>query len=187
MAVGRDELDRDRDREGYSVFGLTRSTMTGGLIAVSFFALTGCTSSGSGALPAGSGTESLPSASGTSSATSFTVIDHVVGQRGVDVAKIMQTPGAVWPFQDPVYDAGDTDVIGSDLGECVRINISRGSWECRWTTFLTDGQISVEGPYYDTKPSVLTVTGGTGIYEGATGSMSLNCVKGECEYTFNLA
>jgi allene oxide cyclase len=171
------------------VFGLTRSTTTGVLIAVSIAALTGCTSSGSSASQAGSGTESAPPASETSSAMSFTVIDHVVDQPGVNVAKISARPGAVWPFQDPIYDAGDTDVIGSDLGECVRINVSRGSWECRWTTFLTDGQISVEGPFFDTKPSVLTITGGTGTYEGATGSMDMDCMKvaPNCEYTFNLA
>ena len=106
----------------------------------------------------------------------------------------MATPGALWPFQDAVYDAADKTVVGSDLGECVRIDPTRGSWECRWTTFLSDGQISVEGPAYDSKTSVLTVTGGTGTYAGATGSMGMDCmlpqgakVYNECEYTFNLS
>jgi allene oxide cyclase len=161
---------------------------TGILIAISMVAFTACSSAG------GSASEGQTLAGGTSSGSgassspsSFTVIDHCC-QPKVDVGKISATPGEVWPFQDSVYDASDTKVVGSDLGECVRIDPSRGSWECRWTTFLSGGQISVEGPYYDTKASVLTVTGGTGTYAEAVGSMDLECgkVSGECEYTFNL-
>jgi allene oxide cyclase len=36
------------------------------------------------------------------------------------------------------------------------------SWECIWTTLLPRGQITVEGPFYDTRDSVLAITGGTG-------------------------
>ena len=47
------------------------------------------------------------------------------------------------------------------------------SWQCRWTLILDRGQITVQGPYYDKKDSVLAVTGGTGDYSSAQGQMKL--------------
>jgi hypothetical protein len=52
--------------------------------------------------------------------------------------------------------------------------IAGKSWECFWTLRLEDGQITVEGPFYDTGDSVMAVTGGTGKYAGAKGSMKLH-------------
>jgi allene oxide cyclase len=39
---------------------------------------------------------------------------------------------------------------------------------------LREGQITVEGPFYDDADSVLAVTGGTGVYVGAKGEMRLH-------------
>jgi hypothetical protein len=39
---------------------------------------------------------------------------------------------------------------------------------------LTDGQITVEGPFLDAGDSVLAVTGGTGKYATARGQMTLH-------------
>jgi len=47
------------------------------------------------------------------------------------------------------------------------------SFECTWTTFLKKGQLTVEGPFYDAKNSVLAITGGTGKYRNARGQMKL--------------
>ena len=45
----------------------------------------------------------------------------------------------------------------------------------RWTTLLPGGQITVEGPYYDDgTDSALAITGGTGRYTGAEGTMLLD-------------
>jgi allene oxide cyclase len=52
------------------------------------------------------------------------------------------------------------------------------------TTFLPGGQVTVEGPYYDTKNSVLAITGGTGAYSTARGRMELNSRNGGTEYDF---
>ena len=46
------------------------------------------------------------------------------------------------------------------------------SWECSWTTFLSKGQITVQGPFLDAGDSVLAITGGTGKYRNARGEMS---------------
>src|SRR5205823_8220565 len=64
--------------------------------------------------------------------------------------------GDVLTFANDVYDESDSSKVGSDQGYCVRI-VAGASWECVWTTFLARGQLTVEGPFYDTKDSVLAI------------------------------
>jgi hypothetical protein len=80
--------------------------------------------------------------------------------------------GNILTFANDVFDAGDNHQVGTDQGYCVRIAVGK-TWECNWTTFLPDGQITVEGPFSDTGDTVLAVTGGTGAYRNARGSMQL--------------
>jgi len=47
-----------------------------------------------------------------------------------------------------------------------------------------DGQITVEGPFYDKNNSVLAITGGTGAYDRAQGQMLLSSRKGGSEFNF---
>jgi hypothetical protein len=68
---------------------------------------------------------------------------------------------------------GDVLTFANDIGWCVR-TVAGQSWECFWTTLLDKGQITVEGPYYDNKDSVLAITGGTGAYASARGEMKLH-------------
>ena len=52
------------------------------------------------------------------------------------------------------------------------------------------GQLTVEGPFYDTKDSVLAVTGGTGDYATARGEKKLHArdAKGsEYDFVYTLA
>ena len=58
------------------------------------------------------------------------------------------------------------------------------SWECNWTTLLPRGQITVEGPFYDTRDSVLAITGGTGAYANARGQMELKSRANGTEFAF---
>ena len=81
--------------------------------------------------------------------------------------------GNVLTFANPVYDSADAKRIGSDNGFCVR-TVKGKSWECMWTTFLPNGQITVEGPFSDTGNTRVAITGGTGKYRNARGSMELN-------------
>lgn len=69
------------------------------------------------------------------------------------------------------------------------ISTKQHSRECVSTVFLEGGSssITVENPFYDTKDSVGAVTGGTGTYSGASGTIALGCTGGDCtsgEYTF---
>jgi allene oxide cyclase len=91
--------------------------------------------------------------------------------------------GDVLTFANPVFDESNSTKVGSDQGYCVRLIVGE-SWECVWTTFLAHGQITVEGPFYDSHDSVLAITGGTGIYARARGSMELNSRAGGTEFDF---
>jgi allene oxide cyclase len=95
--------------------------------------------------------------------------------------------GDILTFTNEVFDQTDTSKVGSDQGYCVRMTVGE-SWECVWTTILSRGQLTVEGPFYDTKDSVLAITGGTGRYANARGSMELKSRAGgtEFDFTFHL-
>jgi allene oxide cyclase len=92
--------------------------------------------------------------------------------------------GDILTFTNPVFNQANTHQVGHDEGFCTRLNVKAGVWECLWTTFLKGGQLTVQGPYYDHKNSTLSITGGTGIYEGASGEMRLNAKDGGKEYDF---
>jgi allene oxide cyclase len=91
--------------------------------------------------------------------------------------------GNILTFNNPVFDQNDSAQVGTDQGYCVRLVVGE-SWECNWTTFLDHGQITVEGPFFDTHDSVVAVTGGTGRYANVRGSMELRSRSGGTEFDF---
>jgi allene oxide cyclase len=117
--------------------------------------------------------------------TTVHVIEHAKTDTLIDTdANGKDSTGDLLTFHNKVFDQTDTDRVGRDMGDCIRIDVHRGTWECRWTTFLDGGQITVEGPFSDTKNTVLSITGGTGDYANAQGSMELNSLKGGTEFDF---
>jgi allene oxide cyclase len=92
--------------------------------------------------------------------------------------------GDVLGFANDVYDAGNTTKVGTDNGMCIRTAVGE-AFECVWTLTTDKGQLTVEGPFYDTKDSVLAITGGTGDYDEASGSMKLHARNDKgTEYDF---
>jgi allene oxide cyclase len=91
--------------------------------------------------------------------------------------------GDILTFSNEVFDKKNAQKVGTDQGYCVRMVVGE-SWECVWTTLLPRGQITVEGPFYDTRDSVLAITGGTGAYANARGSMELKSRAGGTEFAF---
>jgi hypothetical protein len=115
------------------------------------------------------------------------VVEHPKSDRYVDIGAPGDTTGDLLTFHDPVFDASDDHVVGHDQGWCTRIAPRRGTWECVWTTFLAGGQITVEGPFNDTKDTVVAVTGGTGNFANVRGEMNLKALHdGRYAFTFHL-
>jgi hypothetical protein len=100
------------------------------------------------------------------------VIEHATTDTMVDLTANGDSTGDLLTFHNEVFDTDNETVVGRNLGECVRIEVGV-SWECRWTTFLEVGSITVEGPFFDAGPSVLAITGGTGEFKAARGAMRL--------------
>jgi allene oxide cyclase len=146
------------------------------------FALAAVAALTAGAITAG------PTSARTSRAhaagTTVHVIEHAItdtenpGVGGKDVK------GNVLTFNNPVFNVANTKQVGHDEGFCIRVAPKQGIWECLWTTFLAAGQITVQGPYYDTRNSVLSITGGTGAYRDSRGEMTLLSRDGGKEYDF---
>jgi hypothetical protein len=117
----------------------------------------------------------------------ISVVEHATtdavtnGTAGDDV-------GNVLTFANEVFNRADTKKVGTDQGSCIRMVVGE-SWECSWTTFLSKGQITVEGPFYDSDDSVLAITGGTGAYRNARGEMELryhNAAGTKFDFVFHL-
>jgi allene oxide cyclase len=117
---------------------------------------------------------SLPALSAAAAAAEhIVVVERPVGETTLDLGPKGDSVGDLLVFANKVYDAANKSQVGSDQGYCVRTQVGK-SWECFWTLLLKDGQITVEGPFMDTGDSLLAVTGGTGKYAGAKGSMKLH-------------
>jgi len=89
----------------------------------------------------------------------------------------------VLTFANEVFGREDTRRVGTDQGYCIRV-VPGTSYECNWTTFLPGGQIVVEGPFYDAKDSTLAVTGGTGRFRKARGTMDLHALENGTKFAF---
>jgi allene oxide cyclase len=117
--------------------------------------------------------------------TTVHVIEHAITDTEIPLAPGgKDEKGDILTFNNPVFNTANQSQVGHDEGFCTRLQVKLGIWECLWTTFLKGGQITVQGPYYDTRNSVLTITGGTGIYDGARGEMKLLAKDGGKEYDF---
>ena len=111
------------------------------------------------------------------------VVEHATTDTVVNSGGPGDRTGNLLTFHNALFDATNHRRVGSDLGHCVRIVPGR-SWDCIWTAFLRDGEITVYGPYFDTHDSTLAITGGTGLYSRARGSMRLHARSGGTEYDF---
>src|ERR1700722_6094006 len=100
-------------------------------------------------------------------------VERALTDTTIDLGAKGDSVGDLLTFANPIYDAANRTKLGSDQGYCVRVVVGK-SWECFWTLMLADGEITVEGPFYDTGDSVMVITGGTGKYGGAKGAMKLH-------------
>ena len=118
------------------------------------------------------------------STTTVTVVEHADTDAVTDIGEKDDSVGDVLTFANKVFDEKNEKEIGSDNGYCLRTVVG-DAWECNWTLTLADGSFVVEGPFYDTKDSVMAITGGTGAYADARGSMKLHARNDKgTEYDF---
>jgi allene oxide cyclase len=120
----------------------------------------------------------------SSTMTTVHVVEHALTDTVIHAGKSNDALGDQLVFGNPVYDRANRRRVASDQGHCVRTVVGK-SWECFWTVILAGGQITVEGPYDDAGDSVLAITGGTGLYNGARGEMGLHARNARgTEYDF---
>ena len=100
----------------------------------------------------------------------------------VDLLPAGDSLGDTLTFANEVFDARTGMKVGTDQGQCVRTVVGQ-AFECFWTTFLPRGQITVQGPFYDAADSTLAITGGTGAYRNARGTMDLHA-RSATEFDF---
>jgi allene oxide cyclase len=118
-----------------------------------------------------------------SSSSTIHVIEHAVTDTTVNSGGKGDRTGNLLTFHNKVFNAKDTKQVGRDQGFCTRI-VPGQSYECLWTTFLSGGQITVEGPFLDHANSVLAITGGTGRFRESRGEMNLISRNGGTEFDF---
>ena len=135
---------------------------------------------------------STGSPAGSQGPTVIHVVEHAI----TDTVQMFHPPkeslGDVLGFHNPVYNASNTKKVGMDNGFCIRtVATGKTEWECAWTTLLPGGDLVVQGPFFDDGTNTtLAITGGTGKYTGAQGSMLLhatgNPVGSEFDFIFTL-
>lgn len=128
------------------------------------------------AVPVMAGAHTGPGKATSDHAIRIHVVEHAVTDTVQQFHPPKNSVGDTLGFHNPVYDATNMHRVATDNGYCIRtVATGKTEWECTWTTLLPGGSLTVEGPYYDDGTNTtLTITGGTGLYTGAEGSMLLH-------------
>ena len=116
------------------------------------------------------------------------VVERAENNTIVDLGESGDSIGDLLVWNNPIYDPSNQTKLGDDQGSCVRTVVGQ-AWECTWTLILPEGQLTVQGPFYDTADSILAITGGTGNYRDARGQMTLharNAEGTEYDYTYEI-
>jgi allene oxide cyclase len=113
----------------------------------------------------------------------ISVVEHATTDATTDTGAPGDSAGDVLTFANDLFDSKDAKVVGTDQGSCIRVVVGT-SYECSWTNIFPHGQIVVSGPFYDAKNSTLAITGGTGRYKNARGTMDLVAREGGTKFAF---
>ena len=88
-------------------------------------------------------------AGGAAADETITLVERAAGDTVTDLGAKGDSAGDILTFANEIYDKANAKKAGSDNGWCARTVVGK-AWECIWTTTLAEGQITVEGPFYDT-------------------------------------
>ena len=125
---------------------------------------------------------------GAYAADRLKVVERAATDVVTDIGEKGDTVGDILTFANEIFDEANASQIGTDNGWCIRTAVGK-AWECFWTLTLSDGQITVAGPFLDSGDSTLAITGGTGAYAGVRGEMLLhprNPEASEYDFTYSL-
>ncbi len=127
---------------------------------------------------------SLITVSSAATVTRIHVIEHATTDVVIDTdGDGADSTGDLLTFHNELFDAENGVVVGTNQGDCIRIEVGV-SWECRFVNFLEGGSITVEGPFLDAGPSTFAITGGTGVFRDAGGTMRLISNEDGTEFDF---
>jgi allene oxide cyclase len=130
--------------------------------------------------------DATPVATTAVDASTLIVVERATTDTVIDQGEEGDSIGDLLAFGNAVYDEGNENEIGTSQGSCVR-TVPGQAWECMFSIILDEGQLTVEGPFYDAGSSVLAITGGTGAYSAARGEMRLEAIsETEFRFTFEL-
>lgn len=116
--------------------------------------------------------------------TTLVVIEHATSDTLIDLGEEGASIGDMIAFANDVYDETNTDQIGTDQGSCV-LTVPGEAYECAWTLTLEEGQIMVQGPFFENSDSTLAITGGTGAFLGVSGQLTVRPLSDtELEFTY---
>jgi hypothetical protein len=99
-----------------------------------------------GAPVAGAAKKNAKKAHGQGHGNAVHVIEHAVTDTEVPSGGGKDVTGNVLTFHNNVYDTADKNQVGTDLGFCIRISPTDGSWTCEWTTFLATARSTSQVP-----------------------------------------
>src|SRR5262245_4480558 len=74
--------------------------------------------------------------------TTLKLVERATTDAVTDLGATGDTPGDLLTFANEIYDEKNAEKVGSDNGWCIRTSAGK-AWECFWTLFLADGQITV--------------------------------------------
>ncbi len=141
-------------------------------------------SSGIAAIPVMTAAALVSAAPALANPGILTVTERATTDMVTDIGAKGDSAGDILTFANEVFDASNTNKVGTDQGVCIRV-LPGVSWDCRWTLNLGDGQIMVQGPFFDKANSVLAIVGGTGQYANSQGEMALtHSVPDDSSYLF---
>jgi len=101
------------------------------------------------------------------------LVERTIKETTVDLGARGDSPGDLLVFDNLLFDSANKTKLGSNQGSCVRIAPGK-TWDCSMTLQLEGGSLTAHGRYSDEGDSAFAITGGTGKYSVARGSITVH-------------
>jgi allene oxide cyclase len=92
------------------------------------------------------------------------VIEHAITDTAIPTGGGEDVKGNILTFNTPVFNLAKQETSRARSGHLHADRAQAGHLGVPMDDFLKSGQITVQGPFYNTRDSVLSITGGTGAY-----------------------